>query len=534
VKNLSKLFLEPFSCYTALMSFLDIIFVLIGLAVGVGVGAFVLKPGAYNEESRKRRAKELLQETEKEAATILESAKQHVVELAEQFKSEEAEFGAQVETMEKVVALKEASAERWGERLSGLKATSQKHEDELKSLREEARELSQKMTAELMNKAAFTLERAHEELIQKYEQEFSHEAELRLQRYVEWVEEVALREARNALTEVICRYSAPASREPNMTKLEVSQDAVKGRIVGRGGRMISFFEELFGVDVIFNDEPNTIIISCFNLVQEQTAKLAMQRLMRERIITENVILEMKARADADMEKVLRKEGARVLEMIGLKNLPEELVRLVGRLNFRTSYGQNVMRHSLEVGYFSRMLAAMIGADEKVAFYGGFFHDIGKAIDQEVGGSHDALTKEILEKYEFSWEVTHAAWTHHNAIPPETVEAKIVQAADAISAGRPGARAESLERYVERMKELQGMALSFEGVRKAFAINAGREVRAIVDSDRVDDKKVVDIAVDIAKMVEAKGGYPGKIKIITIRSTRTATTTKGRGGPQLQP
>jgi len=245
---------------------------------------------------------------------------------------------------------------------------------------------------------------------------------------------------------------------------------------------------LYQVTVVFNDEPNTINLSCFNLVQRELARQALLILFEEKYITPEVIERTKEKAQRRVDDILIKEGRKTADMLGLKNVHPELLQLIGRLQFRTSYGQNALRHCIEVGYFSRMLAAQIGADEEIAFLGGFFHDIGKAIDQEVGGSHDVLSKEILEKYNYSPEIVHAAWAHHDAVPQETAEAVLGKAADAISASRPGARALSIAQYVEKMKELEATALSFQGVKKAFAISAGREVRAIVDAESVSDEK----------------------------------------------
>ncbi|MEK9133190.1 MAG: HD domain-containing protein, partial [Patescibacteria group bacterium] len=345
------------------------------------------------------------------------------------------------------------------------------------------------------------------------------------QQYMVWAAERAARDAKDILAGAIYRFAAPTSVEHGHHNIIVPRDDIKGRIVGRGGRSVAFFENLFGVDVIFNDEPNLIIVSCFNLVQREVARLALERLMREKNITEEVITRAKFLADQDMEKILKREGDKALKILGMENVNPELSKLLGRLKFRTSYGQCIMSHCFEVAYFSRLLASEIGANERVAWIAGFFHDVGKAIDQESGGSHDVLTKEILEKYKFSPEIVHAAWTHHDAAPQETIEARIVQAADAISAGRPGARAESVERYLEKIKALEETATSFAGVKKAYAINAGREVRVIVEPDRIKDSEVGPMANQIAAKVQEQGGYPGKIKVIAIRTTKTTDYAK---------
>ncbi|MEK7528804.1 MAG: HD domain-containing protein, partial [Patescibacteria group bacterium] len=364
-----------------------------------------------------------------------------------------------------------------------------------------------------------------EQLIREHEVMFREDAQNRVLRMEELLKESSAKEAKNYLTEAISRFSASLNDDNLSGTITVQKDEVKGSIVGRGGQNIGLFEELYGVDVVFNDEPNIISLSCFNLVQREIAKQALILLMQFKIITPDKIRMVKEQAEKKVSHMLTMTGEKAAKVLGLTNVDPELIKLIGRLQFRTSYGQNALEHCVEVGYFSRMLAAEIGADENIAFQGGFFHDIGKAIDQEVGGSHDVLTKEILEKYGFSWEITHAAWTHHDAIPQETVEAMLVKAADAISASRPGARALSLEQYIQKIRELENTAQSFEGVKKAFAISAGREVRVVVNPDGVSDEHIQELAEQIAHKVEEKGGYPGKIKITTIRTTKVVDYAK---------
>lgn len=510
------------------MSFISIILGAVGIIGGFVLGAFVLKPKPYSETAYERRIEEMLAEAESQKKELMTRAKLKATEIRSRIEFDQKEMETEIETQNKMIDVKTQSVQKRESRVNEIKAEVDGEEKIVNDIRTQTHAIEAKLSEELIRLTGVTREGAKETLMKKYEEEFAHDAELRLARAQEWAQERSVREAKSVLAESMCRYSSGACRESHMTKIKVPQDEIKGRIVGRGGRLIALFEELFAVDVIFNDEPGIIIISCFNIVQEETARVGMEMLMREKIINEEVIQSVKKRADAEVEKTLRAHGARILKEIGLANMPDDFAQLVGRLKFRTSYGQNVMRHSLEVGYFSKLIAARIGADEKTAFYGGFFHDIGKAIDQEVGGSHDYLSKEILEKYGFSWEITHAAWTHHDAIPQETVEALIVKAADALSAGRPGARAESADRYVERIMDLQNTAFEFPGVRKAFAINAGRELRVLVDHEKLYDQNLQPLADEIAKKVEAKGGYPGKIRIVTIRSTRSSSTAR-KGG-----
>lgn len=509
------------------MNLINVLFVAGGLLIGLAIGLFIIKQSAFSESEHQQKAARKLEDSKREGEELIRRARAAANDRRESFAFEEKEFKVQLEHLEKNVERKEQSVQKHDARMQELTTALAAEEKSAHEIKKETETMESRIIDHLVQMTGIARENAREELMNYFEMTFKNDGELRIQRALELAQETHIREARNILSQAIYRYADSACRESSDGTIHVKHDDFKGRLVGRGGHNIGYFEELFGVDVVFNDEPNTIVVNCFNLVVQETAKYAIQRLAREKIINDEVIARVKVLAESDMARVLRTEGEKVLKAIGLYNQDPELAKLVGRLKYRTSYGQNVLKHCLEVGYFAKLLAAEIGADEKIALYGGFFHDIGKAIDQEVGGSHDALSKEILEKYGFSWEITHAAWTHHNAIPQETIEARIVQAADAISAGRPGARAESVERYVARIKELQEMAFSFGGVRKAYAINAGREVRVVVDPDRVFDNGMTPLAENIAKKVQDKGGYPGKIKIVTIRSTRV--TTYGRKG-----
>jgi len=499
-----------------------------GLLAGGAIGFYLIRQRRIDRDSVEGEVRETLSKVKEQSRQMLEEAEKRATARKARFVEEQEEFTRQIEQMERVSEVKNNTLQRREAREKELKAAIQAQENESRQIREKIDEMSGESGKILEQRSGVSRDTALQALMQDAENSFQKNAELRMQHALEWAEERATRDARDILSGSVYKYAASTGEFDEEQEVVVTRDEIKGKIVGRGASNIALFEELFEVDVVFNDEPNMIKLSCFNLVTRESARVAMEMLMREKNITEDIIRQTKVRADSDVAKNLLNIGKRALRRLNvpwLDELPDEFARLVGRLKFRTSYGQNVLRHSLEVGYFARLLANEVGADPEISLLGGFFHDIGKAIDQEVGGSHDVLSKEILEKYGFSWEITHAAWTHHNAIPQETVEARVVQAADAISASRPGARAESLDRYIERMKDLQDMALSFDGIKKAYAINAGREVRAMVDSERVADQALEPLAQDIAKKVEEKGGYPGRIKITTIRSTKVTNKVK---------
>ncbi|MBI4995290.1 HD domain-containing protein [Candidatus Peregrinibacteria bacterium] len=502
------------------MSYQDIIFGVGAIFIGFLIGLFILRQKKCDEKEMLAKADKLFADIGNKSKVLIENARADVMVKKKQFAQEEEEFVSQLNRMEQAFSAKVALHQKREAKNLELRKILGEEERAAGSLKEQASNLEHRIDEKLMQIVGMPNERMKEQLIEQYEKSFREDAELSIQHAIEWIQECAPREGKNILTETICRYSAPVANEPAQKTIIVPRDEIKGRIVGRGGSNIAFFENLFGVDVIFNDEPNTIIVSCFNLVQREIACAALKRLMGEKNINEAVIARIKSTAEQDVEKILLKEGERALQIVELKNMPVDFIKLIGRLKFRTSYGQNILDHSFEVAYNARLLACEIGADPRITFIAAFFHDIGKAIDQEVTGSHDVLTKEILEKYNFDPAIIHAAWTHHNSAPQETVEARIVQAADALSASRPGARAESLERYLAKIKELEETANSFEGVKKVYAINAGREVRVIVEPEAVSDEGVSQMALNIAAKVEEKGGYPGKIKVTTIRTTKT--------------
>lgn len=507
-------------CYNKAMLYTDIIFTVGAGIIGILIGIFVLSQRKFNEKEMLAKTEKLISDAKNKSKITVENARTELEKKKQQFAQEEQEFVNQLQKMEQALNSKIALHQKREAKNLELKKVLSEEERTVGLLKEQTEEAAHRTDEKLIQVVGMERQRAKEQLLEQYEKSFKEDADLRIAHVLEWMQECSQRDGKNILAETICRYCAPAANEPIQKTLIVPKDDIKGRIVGRGGANIAFFENLFGTDIIFNDEPNTIIISCFNLVQREVACAALKRLMNEKNINEAVILKIKPLAEQDVEKILFAEGERALKIVDLQNMPADFIKLVGRLKFRTSYGQNILDHSFEVAYLARLLASESGADQRITFVAAFFHDIGKAIDQEVTGSHDVLTKEILGKYNFDPVIIHAAWTHHNSAPQETIEARMVQAADALSASRPGARAESLEKYLAKIKELEETANSFEGVKKVYAINAGREVRVIVEPEAVNDEGVVQLAANIASKVEEKGGYPGKIKVTTIRTTKT--------------
>lgn len=498
-----------------------------GLAVGVLIG-FAVSPKKFDEIANKSRAEKLLAFVAEEKKKILEQASLRVKQLREFSEMETKRLASQNQKMEQMLTNKDQLLLKRTSRNEEFRKTVTSEETALSRMRQELKNIDQQISESVIRKTGLDKNAAKDQLFVEAEREWREEAERRLHFVEESTKENSLKEAKSALGEAIYRFSGTSSVEHERGEITVPRDGVKGVIVGRGGQNIRFFEELFGVDVVFNDAPDTISLSCFNLVSREVAKFALMRLMNERIIDEAKIRKAKDAALDDMDKALQKKGLETIKTLNLKNIHSDLAKLIGRLNYRTSYGQNVLKHSIEIAYFSRVLAAEIGANEETAFVAGFFHDIGKSVDQELGGGHDVRTKEILEKYGFPNEIVHAAWTHHDAAPLETVEAFLVKAADAISASRPGARSISLEQYLQKIRELEATASSFEGVKKAFAISAGREVRVMVDPElKKTAEEVTGLASVIAEKIEEKGGYPGKIKVTAIRVTKASDTAKAK-------
>jgi len=322
--------------------------------------------------------------------------------------------------------------------------------------------------------------------------------------------------------------SSPTSVESKITLINVPKDHIKGKIVGKNAQNIEELEKLLDVEVVFNDLPNTISVSSYSLTNRRIAQKTIEKLINIRTdITASEIKKAIIKSENEIEEEFFAIGQRALKQLNIQETDHDLIKTIGRLEFRTSYGQNIMKHSMEVAWAAMMIASELSADVNVCKIAGFLHDLGKAIDQDpnVQGAHDFLTKELMEKYKFSEEEVHAAWTHHDSAPAKTAEAMIVKAADAISAGRPGARQESLDRYIERLQALEKTANAFKGVQKSFAISAGRELRVIVDPETIKDENMNEMANQIAKEIEENITYPGKIKVNVIRRIKYTELAK---------
>lgn len=474
---------------------------------------------ASAEEAAKKLIADAIKEADaKKRETILE-AKEEVHRLRTEFDNEVKERRQEQQRVDKRLAQKEESLERKLENAEKKEEALLQRETELTAMEQKIQDLYQQQLGELERLSGLSTEEARELLLQNVEKEVRHEAAQLIKEIENQTRLESEKRAREIISQSIQRYAADHVAETTVSVVNLPNDEMKGRIIGREGRNIRALETLTGIDLIIDDTPEAVIVSGFDPVRREIARIALEKLITDGRIHPGRIEEMVNRAQKEVEAQIREEGEQATFDSGVHGIHPELVKLLGRLKFRTSYGQNVLKHSLEVSHLAGMMAAELGADVKVAKRAGLLHDIGKAIDHEVEGPHVTIGADLAKKYRENPEVVHAIAAHHGDIEPETVEAVLVQAADAISAARPGARRETLENYIKRLEKLEQIADSFEGVDKSYAIQAGREIRIIVKPERVDDVIAAQMARDIVKRIEGELDYPGQIKVTVIREVR---------------
>lgn len=409
-----------------------------------------------------------------------------------------------------------------------LQTTQQKLSERAKAMEARQKELTRLLTEEqeqLYKISELDRDAAKDLLLKRLETELSDEVGALIMKHESTVKDECDKQAREIIGMAVQRYASAHTSEIAVSTVDIPSDEMKGRIIGREGRNIRAFEKETGVDVIVDDTPGVVIISAFDSVRREIGKLSLQKLIQDGRIHPTRIEEIVIETQKEMDEHIRKLGIEACEEAGIRGLHNKVIDLMGRLHFRVSYSQNVRQHSIEVSHLTGLLAEQLGLDSTLARRCGFLHDIGKAADHEMEGGHPAVGAELLKRYGEGEEVIHAAAGHHDDIRPEHIYTVLVAAADAISAARPGARRETLEKYVRRLEELEGLACGFPGVQQAFAVQAGREVRIIVDSEQINDRQAKKMTRDIAQAIEESLTYPGEIKVTVLRETRTIEYAK---------
>jgi ribonuclease Y len=479
--------------------------------------------------SAEEAARSLLEQARKgaEAKTkeALVEAKEDIHRMRVEFERDTRERRTDLQRTERRLLQKEEAIDRKTESLERKDEDLQKRAQDLDTLRAATAALQAKRLQELEKVAGMTAQEAKQLLLATVEEEVRLDAAQIIRNIEGQAKEEGDKRAREVISLAIQRCAADHVAEATVSVVNLPNDDMKGRIIGREGRNIRTLETLTGVDLIIDDTPEAVILSSFDSVRREVARVALEKLIADGRIHPARIEEMVEKAQREVDTRIREAGEAATFDAGVNGLHPELVKILGRLHFRTSYGQNVLKHSLEVAHLAATMAAEIGADIAIAKRAGLIHDLGKAVDHEIEGSHTAIGVDLLKKYRETAEVVHAVAAHHNDVEPQSVEAVLVQAADAISAARPGARRETLETYIKRLQKLEEIADSFDGVDKSYAIQAGREIRIIVKPEKVDDLASVRMAREIVKKVEADLEYPGQIKVTVIRETRAVDYAK---------
>ena len=467
----------------------------------------------------------MLADAEKEAEArkreLLLEAKEEAHRVRRDLDREVRERRADLQQLEKRLLQREEIVDRRTQSIEDREQHLNRKQAELDRRFREVEEVMEEQTKVLERLSNMTSDEARELLLQRVEQDVRQDAAMLIKEIENQAKEEGEKRARKLIALAIQRYAADHVAETTVSVVSLPNDEMKGRIIGREGRNIRTLETLTGIDLIIDDTPEAVILSGFDPVRREIARIALEKLITDGRIHPARIEEMVDKARKEVETIIREEGEQATFEANVHGLHPELVRMLGRLRFRTSYGQNVLRHSIEVAALAAMMAAELGADENLARRAGLLHDIGKAVDHEIEGTHVQIGVDLLKKYKEDTEVIPAVACLHGEIDAQTVEAVLVAAADSISAARPGARRETLEAYIKRLEKLEGIADSFDGVEKASAIQAGREIRIMVKPDRIDDLAAVKVARDVAKRIEQELEYPGQIKVTVIREHRAS-------------
>ena len=509
---------------------LAIILIPVALAAGV-VAGFVYrqnvvekKIGRTEEYANSLLADATHRAEEKKKEAILE-AKEEVIRLKSELDKEVRDRRSEVTKQERRAQQREEMLDKKLDNLEVREENLNVKYKEAERLEAEAQELHDKQQGELERISNMTMEEARDILMTRIQKDAYHDAAVMVRDIESRAKEEGDKKARNIIAMAIQKCAADQVAETTVSVVALPNDDMKGRIIGREGRNIRALETATGVDLIIDDTPEAVIISGFDPVRREVARIALEKLIMDGRIHPARIEEMVEKARKEVDNQIREAGEQAIFETNLHGIHHELVRLLGRMKYRTSYGQNVLKHSIEVSHLAGVMAAELGADVQLAKRAGLLHDIGKSIDHEVEGTHVTIGAELAKKFRESDEVVHCIMAHHNDVEPTTVEAVLVQAADAISAARPGARRESIENYIKRLEKLEEIANSFEGVASSYAIQSGREVRIMVKPEDVNDAGTLILAKEIVKRIESEMEYPGQIKVSVIRETRSVEFAK---------
>ncbi|MCI9177914.1 MAG: ribonuclease Y [Clostridia bacterium] len=503
---------------------------LIAAVIFTFVGIYVRKKIAESKmESAENEAKKILElaniEAENKKKEEIFKAKEEIMNARKELDQEVRERRGEVQSQEKRLIQKEENLERKQDLVENKEKELEHKYQELENKKSEIEQVLNNQMAELQRISELSKEDAKNLLLSELEKQLVGEKASIIRDMENKIKEEAEKNAKEVIGYAVQKCAADHTSETTVSIVALPNDDMKGRIIGREGRNIKTLETLTGIDLIIDDTPEAVVISGFDPLRREVARLALEKLIDDGRIHPTKIEEMVEKAKEEIANTIKEEGERAVLETGVIGLHPDLVQLIGKLKYRTSYGQNVLNHSIEVSNLARIMAEELGLDPKLARRAGLLHDIGKALDHDMEGTHVELGVDILKKYKENENVINAVGAHHGDIEPKTIEAVLVQAADAISASRPGARRETLEAYIKRLEQLENIADSFEGVDKSFAIQAGREIRIIVKPDKINDDQMTLMARDIAKKVETEMEYPGQIKVNVVRETRVVDYAK---------
>jgi len=504
------------------MNLLSIVLLALGLVLGYFLRQFVLKRRASSIEVRLRKK---IEETRKQAQEIILEAKNQASKTIDEARTEAKERERQLMRLEERLMKREENLEIREKDIQDKQQKLNETAEKLKRLNEELAKGKEKLTDELSRIAHLTRDEAKKELFAQIEKEAADELIALERKTAEQRRQVIEEKTRDIILSVIERFSRSVASETTSSIVNIGDDELKGKIIGKEGRNIRHLEKLTGVEIIIDETPGIVTLSSFDPTRRAIAKLAVEKLIKDGRIQPAKIEEKVDEAKKEIHEQIVKAGEAAVYEVGIFDFPPQIIQLMGRLQFRTSYGQNVLQHSVEVALLAGMLAKELGLDVDIAKKGGLLHDVGKSVDQEIEGSHLEIGRKILQKYGIDEKVVKAMQSHHETYPIEIPEASLVNAADIISASRIGARSDSLENYIKRLSDLEEIATTFPGVEKAYAISGGREIRVFVFPQEISDLEAIELAKNVAQKIESELKYPGEIKVNVIRETRATEYAK---------